>query len=561
MKTPRTPQVRAALVAFTLGLMATSLPAANRFWSPSNGSGAGGDGTWDNLGSNTSWSGAANGTAPFYSWNSSVPDVAYFGGTAGTVTINSTAEDIVQAAKVNFTSAGYTLNGGTLSLHDRTSTSSNPIVFEVAATGGDTTINTKIDLLVNPNVSGERYIFKNNTTGTITFNGDIHLNMLSPVTNSRTIDIEQAVAGGKMIFNGTFNESSGDGLLTLRFGENGGVNDSTFELNGNNIDGLDGGVRIYRGTILVGHENALGGAAGKVLRIGGRASADGNTAAVLTNGAMTIVNDITVGDSGSVLANYVVGGATADNSTFSGGIKTHNGMILTLRAAAGGTVTFSGRIEHSTNAMSKDGAGTVVLSNTANTGNGTFTVKAGTLLVTNATGSAHGTGDLVVQSGATLGGTGRINPVTNTDSAPAKLTIQSGGTLLGGLGDSATGTLTIHGNVDFLSDSVIKLVLGPDNAHSSIARSQSTSTWNFQADQLFTFDILGGASDGTYTGILTGIATGTDVSGWRISPNSGVSGYFQMNGTNVDPEPGTALLLGMGICAILLRRRYSRPTA
>jgi autotransporter-associated beta strand protein len=67
-----------------------------------------------------------------------------------------------------------------------------------------------------------------------------------------------------------------------------------------------------------------------------------------------------------------------------------------------------------------------------NTYSGGTTVNAGTLLVTNATGSATGAGAVAVNSGTTLGGTGSIG---------GAVTISSGATVNPGVG--GIGTLTV----------------------------------------------------------------------------------------------------------------------
>jgi len=543
------------LAAGLLALSAinASLPAAVRYWDANgSGTGIGGTGTWQ-LGAPALWNGSSTGTGTLYNWvnNTSAPDIAHFGGTAGTVSVVSSTENPIVALSLVFSTAGYTLSGGAITMP----LAGTQTIVEVQATGGDTIVNNDLNLVVPVDSSGPRYRIFNRSAGTLTLNGNVNL-VMDASTTSRTYDVDQFDAGGKIILNGTFSSNPGDGTASIRFGENGGVDGVTYEMNGNNINGLDGGSRLYRGTLLLGHANALGGAADKIIRLGGSGTLAGQTAAILTNAAMTIVNDITLGNSGSTTATYILGGATAEASIYSGGITANNSMPLTLRAAAGGTVEFSGFINHMAAKMIKDGAGTVSLTRAAgNSGTGDVEVKAGTLLVTNTSGSAHGSGNITVETGATLGGTGRIAPGTGT-----KLTLQSGAVLLGGLGEDSTGTLTIQGGVDFLSNSVIKLVLGPDNAHSSIART-GTGVWSFQADQLFTFDLLDGADTGTYAGILTGIAAGTDVSGWRVSPSTGIDGYFQMSGTNVDfivsaiPEPSTALLLTAGLMTITLLRR------
>lgn len=110
--------------------------------------------------------------------------------------------------------------------------------------------------------------------------------------------------------------------------------------------------------------------------------------------------------------------------------------------ATGGSSTFNNLIEDNLGgpgSIDKEGNGTLTLGG-ANTFSGGVTVSDGTLLATNTSGSATGTGDVSVMNPATLGGTG---------SCAGAVTVQSGGTVAPG---ASIGTLTV-GNVTFSSGS------------------------------------------------------------------------------------------------------------
>jgi autotransporter-associated beta strand protein len=100
--------------------------------------------------------------------------------------------------------------------------------------------------------------------------------------------------------------------------------------------------------------------------------------------------------------------------------------------------TFAGII--SGNSVTKVGTGTLTLSN-ANTYSGGTTINGGSIIVTNTTGSAAGTGSVTVNNGGTLTGTGIIS---------GAVTVNSGGTLAAG---NLFGTLTINNHVTFLAGS------------------------------------------------------------------------------------------------------------
>jgi autotransporter-associated beta strand protein len=95
--------------------------------------------------------------------------------------------------------------------------------------------------------------------------------------------------------------------------------------------------------------------------------------------------------------------------------------------------------DYGTASLTKVGTGTLTLSGDNTYGGGTI-IDAGTLLANNPTGSATGSGDVTVNSGATLGGSGSIAGLTTFNSgahlapgnSPGKLTFSGGLTLAGG---------------------------------------------------------------------------------------------------------------------------------
>ena len=138
-----------------------------------------------------------------------------------------------------------------------------------------------------------------------------------------------------------------------------------------------------------------------------------NDAALLIGGPYTVGRNIRLLTSNTTDAGtrvLTLGGSTAANSVFSGniylGTNNNAGRGVTLTAAAGGQVTFSGVIQNpsgmdpTTYTVTKAGAGTVVLS-----GNNTYTglteVQAGTLRLDRSGGTIADTSAVQV-SGGTL---------------------------------------------------------------------------------------------------------------------------------------------------------------
>ena len=134
---------------------------------------------------------------------------------------------------------------------------------------------------------------------------------------------------------------------------------------------------------------------------------------------------------------------TSGTSTFSGPIALANGTNLTLTAASGGQSNFSGAITGS-GGITVSGAGTTVLSSTANTYSGNTTLAQGVLVVA-ATGgfSATSTGTVTL-SGGTLAGTTFGGTIGGTVNAGV-----SSHTIAAGFGlSSGHGTLTIGGDLN-----------------------------------------------------------------------------------------------------------------
>ena len=235
--------------------------------------------------------------------------------------------------------------------------------------------------------------------------------------------------------------------------------------------------------------------------------------------------------------------------------KSNSLSTITLTGAGTGVVTLSGNIligaGNRDYAITKTGTSTFVLSGANTYGAGT-TVTGGTLLVDNTTGSGTGTGIVTVSnSGTTLGGTGTIT---------GAVTINSGARILGGTGAAASGTLTLANNLTLNSGSIIQLALGPAGAHSTLARTGGT--WSFQSNQAFTFIDLG-ATAGTYNNIITGLASNPGTGGWTIT-NPGFAGTFTFDGANIDltltavPEPSTWIAGALALAALAYTQRRRR---
>ncbi|NRB73091.1 MAG: autotransporter-associated beta strand repeat-containing protein [Verrucomicrobiales bacterium] len=266
---------------------------------------------------------------------------------------------------------------------------------------------------------------------------------------------------------------------------------------------------------------------------------------------------------------------------------------LTLNSG-GETTVFSGTIsETNTGALNvqKNGGGTLTFSGN-NTYSGSTIVDAGTLIINSTTGSGTGTGAVIVNNGATLGGTGRIG-----DATTGGITIQSGGihtaatvttagtqTILGDLTYASGATLTwnlisnsvtsgqfdtfdVSGTLAFNDDGTIADDLFfnisfdndvnlDDSFWQNGANTNEWKVWNVTG--------AGSALDGLEYSI--GLAGNSNAQGQQYSNASAFDLEARSDGiyllqTSAVPEPSTFGLMGLGLAAFGWARRSRKRTA
>jgi fibronectin-binding autotransporter adhesin len=304
-----------------------------------------------------------------------------------------------------------------------------------------------------------------NTTGTTqTFSGVI----------SGTGDFKRSASTG------------GTGGTTIMAAQNtfsGGVqlNDGTIEFGVDSVGPANAPTSgpVGTGTITIGNINAPKLAANGGARNVGNPiafSASNNVMGITGSNALTLTGDVNLGTGARVL--------NVDNSALS---------------------TMSGAISGTGGSLTKDLGGVLKITGNNSYDTGT-TVTAGTLLVSNTSGSGTGSGPVTVAAAGTLGGTGTIgNTITNNGIiAP---------------GESGAGTLNVTGDVvDAIGSSWTISLSGASATKLAVTGGVDLSA----SDSLNVTGIGSGSSwlIGTYSGTLNGVFDGI-TSGYTVNYSGG----------------------------------------
>lgn len=309
----------------------------------------------------------------------------------------------------------------------------------------------------------------------------------------------------------------------------------------------------FNGTIV----NVFSGAAGAGL--GNLAiSSVGNGNKVVFNNASNggFTGSVSVGNNAQLhLGNGGSNGTLSGTTSISLGNSVSTFTINQTDTVTQGTefassITGNGKLEQA-------GSGTTILNSDNSYSGGTF-VTAGTLVANNVSGSATGSGTVNVSTGAALGGAGIISGATTVNGS-----VRPGNSI---------GTLTVGNDVTWNGGNAWVFELGIASIDLAAANIGGTrdlldltgagSDFLQGTGTSWTFNFANTGAAGWYK-IVDWTGTTTFSAGDFIAANlpSGLTGSFTVDsGTsalylNVVPEPRAALLGGLGLLALLRRRR------
>jgi len=358
--------------------------------------------------------------------------------------------------------------------------------------------------------------------GTNTIAGPI--NFSSPGAVNVTFDVESGsamVISGDIIGTGSFGirGANGNGTLTGSVNISGDLfktDGSTWTVGAPGKTYSWGNTQIAVGTIRLGTDNVL-------------------PATTLLTFGQTGTNNATLDLCGF---NQIVSGLITQG--IGNHIITNTGVLATFTVSNNATRTFAGRIGGPLNLVK---AGTALLNLTGtNTHTGATLINAGTLSVNGISLNSP-----ITVAGGVLGGTGIV----------ANVTIANGGRLSPG---NSVGTLTVS-NLTLDPGAMLTFELGATN-NSDLVVALGTLTLNNQDFSSFTFTTNAGFGIGLYTLIAAVTTSGafTEVTSTNFF---GYSATLALGGTDgndltltVVPEPGAGLLVGAGLLAILVWRRF-----
>lgn len=470
------------------GAVSAVIPAGSTYYWTADGSTLGGAGTWNTSGLN--WS-ASDTTVSGAAWDSS--KLASFGGSTG----SAVTVDTVTASKgIQFTTTGYSLTNGTLTLGGATSTDNTL----TTATGVSATIASTL--------SGSAAIAKSGL-GTLTLNGN------------------NGFSGALSIDSGALRATSASALGSSAAG--------TTVASGAALE-LDGGVSIVDEALgLTGTGISSGGALrnisgdntyGGVITLNGasRVNSDAGTLTldVSSGNAVTGTQNVTFGGAGNVAVNDPI--ATSTGTLTKDGVGT-----LSLNAAN----TYTGSTTVSGGTLKLGAAGSIA----------STAVSVGTGATLDLTEKASG---YTLGSGTTLGGSGTVSLAVGQSLAVGTGSIIQAGSA------TSNGTLTLSGLVfdgGGTYNFSIGNVVGAAGTNWDLLTASQSFAINATSGSKFIINVAGNsgnptgfANTGNYSWDIATLSAG-NISGFNANAFTLNNGFTGSDGTLTLTSDGTKLTL------------------
>ncbi|MFO0934927.1 MAG: autotransporter-associated beta strand repeat-containing protein [Gemmataceae bacterium] len=372
-------------------------------------------------------------------------------------------------------------------------------------------------------ISGTGGITKTGT-GTATVNG------VSTTLNSYTG--ETSVSQGTLILQTNHNASNSFAWASSAFNINGA---SILQIGGKRFD--FGG---WSPTKSINFDSTGGGTLHLTVNGLGGFQNTGNLSINTNGGSQNLITSassqgLNLGGSGSKLTFNVVQGSNTTSDLNISSVIFNSGSII------------------------KSGSGTLELSTNSNSMSGTTTINGGKLLVSNTSGSATGSGAVIVANGGTLTGGGTTAGASGKISG--NVTVQSGGQIAPGNGTSVPGIINLGGNLTLNSGATASFQFNsasPGTGYSQINMTGGGSlnlgnsilevklAAGFTPSQSDVFTIINsGPGTSVFSNVVTDGNGRTYVSVYGIGEFDVTYGATSVQLSNyVVPEPTTLMTLG-----------------